>query len=140
MIFALVDTLIARALAKKAGAELRPMAPFALWQLSRQYTWASLALLLGALVAIVANLSNADAVFAAAECVVLGPLLLMGLCYIDFLTRMAKPGNAALRVVIYAAAALLMPYSLFLLIGMGLMDRFTKVRRKYRQRKKDDQG
>ena len=138
MMSGLFSVLIARALVKKTGKETRPMAPFALWQLSRQYTWASFAALVGALAALLASLANADAVFAAAECVVLGPLFLNGICYMDFTIRMVKPRNKGARIIFYVCAALLIPYSIFLLIGLGLLDRFMKTRRNYRAKKSDD--
>lgn len=135
MAAALADTLIARLMVKRTKRELRPMTHFALWQLSRQYSHISLAALAGALVALIAGLENSDAVFSAAAAVVLMPLMLTGASSLEFTLRMSKKKSAARRVVFYLLSVLLMPYSF---IFLGLMDRITKVRKHYRQRKKDD--
>ena len=136
MLFGLVDTVVAQGLCKKAGLKLRPMAPMPLWQLSRNYTWASFAALAGALAVLLLKLNNADAVFMAAECVVLGPLALMGLCFLDFLTRLGRPGGRGRRVVLYAGVVLLLPYSVLMLSVTGLVDRFMKLRARYRPNQK----
>ncbi len=133
MFFSLVNVLIARALAKKAGAEMRPMAHFALWQLSEQYAYASLAAIAGVLAVMFIGLENADAVFALGTSVVVMPLMLTGICYVEFNIRMGGRNKQGRRVAFYIFAALLLPYSL---IFLGLMDRITKARRNYTEKKK----
>jgi len=134
MFFSLADVLIARGLCKAAKRELRPMAHFALWQLSKQHGYAALAAIAGTLVVLLAGLANAEAIFAAAACIVIMPLMLMGVCYMEFLLRMSGGKRALRRAAFYAFALFLMPYSLIL---TGLMDRVTRVRRHYTQKKPD---
>ena len=80
MFFALIDTLIARAFTRRTGRELRPMAPMPLWQLSRNFTYAAGAALLGAVATLLLQLNNSESVLEAAQQVVLGPLALLGFC------------------------------------------------------------
>ncbi len=136
MLFGLLDVAFAHALCKKAGLSLKPMAPMPLWQLSKNYTWASLTALVGALAVMLLGLDNADAVFVAAECVVLGPLALMGFCLMDFMTRLGRPGSKGRRIFLYVATLLLLPYSVLLLAAFGLTDRFMKTRRRYKANEK----
>ncbi len=130
MLFALADTLIARAFTKRAGADVRPMAPMPLWQLSKNYTYAAGAAIIGALVAYVAGLNNSSLVVTVAEQAVLGPLALMGLCYLDFTTRIGRPGSKARRVIIYIIVILL-PIRTNILAIVGLMDRIMKTRTRF---------
>jgi len=133
MLFSLADVLIARALAKGAANELRPMTHFALWQLSRQYGYVSFAAIAGMLAVLILGLENGDAVFAAAASVVFMPMMLIGVCYMEFTLRMSAKKSPGRRAVFYIFAVLLLPYSL---IFMGLMDRITKVRKYYTTKKK----
>ncbi len=136
MLFSLVDVILARALTKKAGGELRPMTHFALWQLSKQYGYVSLAAIAGTLAVLIIGLENGDAVFAAAAGIVFMPTMLIGVCYMEFTLRMSAKKRLGHRIAFYLFAVLLLPYSL---IFMGLMDRVTKVRRYYTPKKKTDQ-
>lgn len=132
MFFSLADVLIARGLCKAAKRALRPMTHFALWQLSKQYGYVALAAAAGTIAALLLGLANAEALFAAAACIVLMPLMLMGACYMEFMLRMSGGRRALRRAAFYAFALFLMPYSLIL---TGLMDRLMRVRRHYTQKK-----
>lgn len=127
MLFTLIDTLIARLLARRAGRELRPMMPMPLWQLSKNYTYAATAAILGALAALLMKLNNAESVVEAAQHVVLAPLALMGFCYLDFGTRLGRPGSKAKRAIIYLLTVLI-PYRENILAIVGLLDRILKTR------------
>lgn len=130
MFFALIDTLIARAFTRRTGRELRPMAPMPLWQLSRNFTYAAGAALLGAVATLLLRLNNSESVLEAAQQVVLGPLALMGLCYLDFSTRLGRPGSKAKRIIIYVLIVLV-PYRTNMLALVGLMDRMLKTRTRF---------
>ena len=130
MFFALIDTLIARAFTRRTGRELRPMAPMPLWQLSRNFTYAAGAALLGALVTLLLQLNNSESVLEAAQQVVLGPLALMGFCYLDFSTRLGRPGSKAKRIIIYVLIVLV-PYRTNILALVGLMDKMLKTRTRF---------
>ncbi|HWQ59463.1 MAG TPA: hypothetical protein VN540_10620, partial [Clostridia bacterium] len=97
--------------------------------------YVSLAAVAGTLAVLVIGLENVDAVFAAASCFVLMPLMLMGVCYMEFTLRMSRSKGAGRRVAFYAFALLLLPYSLIL---MGLVDRFTRVRKHYTTKKPNE--
>ena len=130
MFFALIDTLIARAFTRRTGRELRPMAPMPLWQLSRNFTYAAGAALLGAVATLLLRLNNSESVLEAAQQVVLGPLALMGFCYLDFSTRLGRPGSKAKRIIIYVLIVLV-PYRTNILALVGLMDRMLKTRTRF---------
>lgn len=130
MFFALIDTLIARAFTRRAGRELRPMAPMPLWQLSRNFTYAAGAALLGAVATLLLRLNNSESVLEAAQQVVLGPLALMGFCYLDFSTRLGRPGSKAKRIIIYVLIVLV-PYRTNILALVGLMDKMLKTRTRF---------
>ena len=130
MFFALIDTLIARAFTRRTGRELRPMAPMPLWQLSRNFTYAAGAAILGAVATLLLQLNNSESVLEAAQQVVLGPLALMGFCYLDFSTRLGRPGSKAKRIIIYVLIVLV-PYRTNILALVGLMDRMLKTRTRF---------
>lgn len=130
MFFALIDTLIARAFTRRTGRELRPMAPMPLWQLSRNFTYAAGAAILGAVATLLLRLNNSESVLEAAQQVVLGPLALMGFCYLDFSTRLGRPGSKAKRIIIYVLIVLV-PHRANILALVGLMDRMLKTRTRF---------
>ena len=103
------------------------------------YTVLSLLLLGTALVTLLLQLSNAGAVFVFAECVVFLPLMLMGVCFMDFLTRVLRGNGTLRRVLFYACIVLLFPYSTIFLVILGLVDRISKFRRRFRARKREDE-
>lgn len=130
MIAALIDTLIARSLTRRVNNDIRPMAPMPLWQLSNNYNYAAGFALLGAVVTLIAGLNNADAVLSVAENVIMGPLAFMGFCYLDFLTKIGRPGSKAKRIVLYIFV-IVFPGRTTVLALVGLLDRIMKVRRRY---------
>ena len=129
--FGLLDVLIARMLAKRT-VELKPMAPFYRWQLSKQYTVIAFLALGTALFTYLFKLNNAGAVFVAAECVVLLPVVLMGLCFLEFLSKVPGSGGNVRRILTYVCVVLLIPYSLAFLLVIGFIDRAARIRRRVR--------
>lgn len=121
--------LIARGLCKAAGAETRPMARFSNWQLGKSFTLGLAVLLLGAVAILMLKLNNAGAMVAAIECIAGGPLALMGVCFITYL-RFIKGRGPGYLVLMFGALALLMPFSIYILITLGLMDRILRLRRR----------
>ena len=59
-----------------------------------------------------------------------GPLALMGFCYLDFSTRLGRPGSKAKRIIIYVLIVLV-PYRTNILALVGLMDRMLKTRTRF---------
>ena len=106
------------------------MAPMPLWQLSRNFAYAAGAAILGAVVTLLLQLNNSESVLEAAQQVVLGPLALMGFCYLDFSTRLGRPGSKAKRIIIYVLIVLV-PYRTNILALVGLMDRMLKTRTRF---------
>ncbi len=129
--FGLLDVLIARMLAKRT-VELKPMAPFHRWQLSRQYTPIAFLALGAALLTLLLKLNNAGAVFVVAECVVLLPVALMGLAFLEFLSRIPGSGGSVRRAITYVCIVLLFPYSLAFLLVIGFIDRALRIRKRVR--------
>lgn len=129
--FGFLDVLIARMLAKNA-VQLRPMAPFCKWQLSKQYTAINLTAFFAALICLVFGLNNAGAVLVAAECVCVFPMMLMGVCFLEFLSRIPGSGGKVRRILTYVCVALLLPYSLIFLLLMGFLDRVIRIRKRVR--------
>jgi len=127
MAFSLADVLIARAFLKLSGVAVRPMAPFTLWQLSKQYGYVSLAAFVGVAAVMLLKLENADAVFAFGVGIISMPLMLTGVCAMEF-TLAVSGARAGRRAAFYVFSLLLFPYSL---IFFGLMDRLTKGRRRF---------
>ena len=76
------------------------------------------------------QLNNSESVLEAAQQVVLGPLALMGLCYLDFSTRLGRPGSKAKRIIIYVLIVLV-PYRTNILALVGLMDKMLKTRTRF---------
>lgn len=137
MCFGLLDVVLVRLMARAAKVALKPMAPFPLWQLSKNYAIGAGVLLAGGLLALLLNLNNAGAVFTIAECVLLLPLLLMGVCLMEFLTHITGGNKVLRRVLFYASIVLLFPYSIIFLLILGVIDRISRLRRRFRPR--DDQ-
>lgn len=129
----LLSTVIARAICK-GKAELRPMAPFHLWQLSRGFVGGSMILLLGAILLPIIGVKNASAAAAAIECIVAGPYALMGICLMAFTVKMKvrSRGKTVLSVVLTAILTILYPLGLSMI---GASDALLRVRSVYMQRK-----
>lgn len=139
MAASLANVVVARVLLHKAGyKELKPMMPMQLWQLSPNFKYAAGAAAIGALACTIAGLNNATAVVALAEQIICGPLALMGFCYLDFSTRLGKPGSKSRRIIIYALVIIL-PYRTTVLAVVGLIDRALKFRRRFVPNKKKKQ-
>ena len=122
------DVIIARSLLKRAGAQVRPMAPMPEWQLTRSFSWGAVILLIGLLVIVLNNIVYSEAISAAIELIVMAPYMLMGVCFFEFTGR-KRAGNRAVRRVLGAAAlTLLMPYSLYGLALGGFIERTFRIR------------
>ena len=120
MAFGLMDVVLARRMALAAKAQLKPMAPFPLWQLSKNYTIGAAVLFVSALLVLLLKLNNANAVFVVAECVIFLPLMLMGVCFMDFLTRITGGNGKLRRALFYVCIVMLFPYSAIFLHLFGL--------------------
>ena len=129
----LVNTVAARALCSAAGAEVKPMAKFHLWQLSRGFTYGSIVMIIGAIIISALKITNSSAIVTAVECAVAGPYALMGVCLMAFMVKMKLRGTA-FTVISVAAMVLLFPYSLYGLCIIGAADRLFRMRGSYMER------
>lgn len=136
MISGLVCTVLARLMCKKAKAELKPMAPFSHWQLTREFTWGCMVLIIGALVCGLLNVNNASAILIAIESIVGGPYCLMGICLVAFAVKYRVRGGGVLAVAIIGLV-LMFPYSVYGLAFMGMADRAFKMRKNMLSAKKN---
>ena len=127
-LFALSNTLIAYWLLKHAKKEIRPMAPFLAWQLPKDFLWGAIILGIGAVVCAIIGLEGTPAVVAAVQCIIVPPFALMGLAFFEFTTVFSPKRSTGWRVFIYVSFVLLLPYSLFMLAGFGLLDRTMQIR------------
>lgn len=127
MAFGFIDVLTTRALIKKARAELRPMAPMRLWQVSKSFTWGAVVLIIGSFIISYMNIVNAGAIGIAIQFMVMLPYALVGVCFMEFMNTARKRG-AGIRVVGAILALLLLPYSIYALAVLGLIDRMLRIR------------
>ncbi len=125
---AFFDTLFAHRLLKQAKKELRPMAPFLAWQLPKDFLWGSIILAAGAAMCALLGLDGTPAVVAAIQCIAVPPFALMGLAFFEFSAALSPKKSVGWRVFIYVSFVLLLPYSLWMLAGFGLLDRVMQVR------------
>lgn len=126
--FALLDTLLARMLLKRAKVQTRPMAPLVAWQLPKDFLWGALVLTAGAFLCVAAELNNASAIVVAAESIAVPPFALMGLAFFEFSNLVSPRRGGAWRAFTYVALVLLFPSSLFVLAGFGVLDRAMRIR------------
>lgn len=133
--FAFIDTMLARVLLKRAKVEARPMAPFILWQLPKDFIWGAIILGVGAVAVLLLDLNNANTIAVAVECIVIPPLALMGLAFFEFSMLLSARRSNGWRVFAYIALVLLFPTSLVILAGFGVLDRVMKVRSRMVRRK-----
>lgn len=125
----LLNVIIAKGLCRKIKTDLKEMAPFHRWQLSRSFHKGSLILVAGALIISFTSINNVSAIMMAICLIVIGPYSLMGICFLVFSIKTRRRG----RGLIIASAVmmiLLFPYSLYGLCLMGLADRLLGIRRR----------
>lgn len=128
LVSGLACTVIARLLCLKAKVELKPMAPFSHWQLTREFAKGCLILIVGALICGLSGINNASAILIAIECIVGGPYCLMGICLVAFAVKYRVRGGGVLAVAIIGLV-LMFPYSIYGLAFMGMADRAFKMRK-----------
>jgi uncharacterized protein YybS (DUF2232 family) len=134
-IFALLNTIISHWLLKHAKKEIRPMAPFLAWQLPKDFLWGAIILAAGAAACALIGLEGTPAVVAAVQCIIVPPYALMGLAFFEFSNALSPKRSPGWRVFIYVSFVLLLPYSLFMLAGFGLLDRVVNIRSRMIQKK-----
>lgn len=131
MFFGFVDLLLCRFLCKKAGTALRPMAQLSLWKLPRSFLGGTGILIAGAVTVTLLNLRDAGAISMAIECVLLLPYALAGFAFTEFNQMVVKKDTRGRRVLSYALYLILLPYSLFFLALMGVLDLAIRLRDRY---------
>ena len=123
----LLNVLIAKGLCKKFKADIKPMAPFTKWQLSRSFYKGALILVVGAFIVSFSSINNASAILLALTMIVACPYMLMGLCFLVFSIKTRRRGKGFLILCTILLIALF-PYSLYGLCIMGLADKLLGIR------------
>ncbi len=136
MLFGFLDYVIARAMAKRAGVPVRGMAKFFTWEISKSQSAGSLILLVGALVMTFLDIENVGALLVAVELIVFGPVLLMGVSFIEFLAKTRAKSGGAFRALIYVASAILLPYSALMYIILAFIDKVLRIRKRFFENQK----
>lgn len=125
----LFSTVTAKALSRKAGADIKPMAKFELWQLPKGFLPGSVFMLAVALIGMLSDISGFEAVYYAVLAVTLIPLAVQGLSFEFFLTGRRK-NRALARTILILALIFLFPVSVAALELLGALEQIFKVRKK----------
>lgn len=127
LIFGLLSVVIAKSLAKKAGASLAPMEKFEMWQLPKDFLWGSIFLFAIAVIGMLLDYSEFDAVFLAVQAVIAVPLAIQGLSFEYYLLGRRKNPSLA-RSILILAIIVLFPFSVAALVLMGVLEQIFKLR------------
>lgn len=133
LLFALLNVLLLRFACVRTGIELRPMAPYYEWRLSKESLTGALILLGGALIVRFFSLKNAAAVSTAIETLLLCQFALNGFCYMDFMALQVlrqPPWRRAMRYVLYGLFFMYGATVIYLAV-MGLLDCLLSLRARY---------
>lgn len=121
-----INVLLARRLSLKAKAPLRPMAKLWGWRLGRGFFSGSFVLAAGALVLWLSDVSYAPAAIASFQAIVFAQLMLAGAGAMEFYLQRRPRRAQGARAAIIVVTVLLLPTSLYFLMGVGLLDYITK--------------
>ena len=139
IVFAFADVLLARLFALKQGVELKPLSKVHDWQVSKDFLYGSIVLVVGVIVVRWLSLKNQDAIAMALECIIAAPYALAGFGFLEFATiYAAKRQMAGRRALNIVMLVLFFPYSLLLLVILGFMDRVFGFRNRYKNRVQDE--
>ncbi len=127
--FGFSDTIIARALAKKQGASLRPMVRFSLWRLPKGYLLGAAVLWLGSALCAYLGVYNADAISLCCAAAAFLPLAMQGVCTLAFLFTIRK-ARASMYVPLIILLLFTFPYCLMALALFGITEQLLKLRAK----------
>ncbi|MDR0840131.1 MAG: YybS family protein [Christensenellaceae bacterium] len=134
LIFGFADTLIARALCRRAQVPLKPMVRFSHWQLSRDALIGGFIMAGGALLCWVFHMRNAEAVVSAIQYLIIMPLALVALSTLAFFNEMNKRCSAHLTYALIAVLAIiasLSPLVFSMLSLLGLIETIFRLRLRY---------
>ncbi len=104
------------------------MRPFREWTLPRSMTLGLFLMLIGSLVAELADWTFADSFAVTVNILVAIPLFLMGLCVTDFFLSRTKKNVTMTRVLVYAGIALFYYYLYYPLLLLGCFDQIFRLR------------
>lgn len=131
LLFGFFDYVIARAMAKRAGVPVRGMAKFFTWEISKSQSVGSLILLVGTLALSFLDIENVGALLVAVELIVFGPVLLMGVSFIEFFAKTRAKNGGTFRALVYVVSAILLPYSALMYIMLAFIDKVLRIRKRY---------
>lgn len=128
MTFAFTDVLCLERLARKGGAQLKPMAKLWDWRVTRESLVGAGILAGGAVAVRLLALKNAGAIVVTIEMILLGEFALNGFCYSEYVSRVIVRQTGARRALRYVLYILFFPYSLIVLCLSGVAECIFNLR------------
>ena len=130
ILFAFLNVVLLRAVCVKRGIELRPMAPYYEWRLSKESLLGAGILTAGAIVVRLMSLKYAPAISTAVETILICEFAFNGFCYTEFASvkiMRQSVGRRVLRYILYFLLAMYGISFIFLAI-VGLADCLFSLR------------
>lgn len=125
---ALVGVCLCCLIARKR-ADIKPMARFSDWALSKSFTAGSLILTVAAMAAGFSKLTHATSLVLSLMTVALLPLAAQGVAMQAFTYRLRKRGRG-LQIALWVMSAFLIPYCIFYYAIVGFIEQITRLRRR----------
>lgn len=136
-----VSLLLARALAKRAGAPVKPMRPFRLWAVPRPAAYGAFLMGLGLLLCTyVLKLKDIEAIALAASVVIFAPFTIQGMSFFVFLIaaqkQFGRTSRNGLMIGLLALLLLLFPMGAISILlttcsTLGLIEHFWRLRERF---------
>ena len=127
-LLSLVNLLFFHLFAGKGGLNVSRLRPFRLWAIPQRIMYGMIFLLIVSLIFAWSGWDYANALSSTVNVLVGMPLMLQGLCVVDFLIVRSGNNITTKRVLIYLAAALLFVYAQALLMMLGCFDQLFRFR------------
>lgn len=134
LLFAFLNVLLLRLVCTRSGVELRPMAPYYHWRLSKESLIGAGILVAGAIIVRLMALTYATAISAAIETILVCEFAFNGFCYSDFVAIQILHQSTGRRVFRYVLYLLFMMYGLtFIFLAIiGLADCIFSLRARFK--------
>lgn len=115
---------------RRANVQIKPLHKLAFWSLPKSFNYGVLIMLGGVLLAYLVGVEGMQAVTAAVGVIVVLPFAVQGLCVYRFLFSL-RPGRNGMLVVMVVLLVLAFPFSIYLLAGIGVLEQFAHIRRRF---------
>lgn len=120
-----------------AGAPVRPLRKFMLWQLPKSFSTGMLILAAGVLLLYLLEFAAADAVLLAVVALGVIAFAVQGISMIAFLLHARKGKGRGMLIALIVLLVFTFPACIISLALVGLMEQFTRLRQRYTQNRKD---